>query len=116
MACLESRLRSLHQFKSSPNHPSKRTGEAAEQEEPLFLVDANRDGSSVEWLGEFIDDDHIPFLRRGVDVLYLMPRSLPSVWHEIEDDGEHLDMDIVEDWTKLVMSFVAEWMGLEGHL
>jgi glutaminyl-peptide cyclotransferase len=33
----------------------------------------------------------------------------------MEDDGEHLDIDTVEDWAKLVTAFAAEWMELEGH-
>ena len=32
------------------------------------------------------------------------------------DDGEHLDLDTVEDWAMLVTAFVAEWMDLEGFI
>jgi len=62
-----------------------------------------------------IEDDHIPFLARGVEVLHLIPSPFPKVWHKIEDDGEHLDLDVVEDWATLVTAFVAEWMELEGY-
>lgn len=31
-----------------------------------------------------IEDDHIPFLRRGVSVLHLIPERFPVVWHTLE--------------------------------
>ncbi|CAI9630894.1 unnamed protein product [Alternaria burnsii] len=65
-------------------------------------------------MGGFVQDDHVPFMARGVEILHMIPTPFPRVWHTIEDDGEHLDMDTVEDWTKLVMAFTAEWMELEG--
>lgn len=47
-------------------------------------------------------------------MLHLIPSPFPDVWHRIEDDGAHLDLDTVEDWARLVTGFVAEWMDLEG--
>lgn len=65
-------------------------------------------------MGGFVQDDHVPFMARGVEILHVIPTPFPRVWHEITDDGEHLDMDTVEDWTKIVTAFAAEWMELEG--
>ena len=62
-----------------------------------------------------VQDDHIPFMARGVEVLHIIPTPFPKVWHKITDDGEHLDMGTVEDWTKMVTAFVGEWMDLEGY-
>jgi len=45
----------------------------------------------------------------------MIPIPFPRVWHTSDDDGEHLDIDTVEDWAKLVTAFTAEWMDLEGH-
>lgn len=59
-------------------------------------------------------DDHVPFMARGVEILHLIPTPFPRVWHELDDDGEHLDLDTVEDWALLTTAFVAEWMDLEG--
>jgi hypothetical protein len=42
--------------------------------------------------------------------------GFPSVWHSLDDDGEHLDLDTVEDWSILVTAFAAEWMELEGFM
>jgi len=132
MAGLETRLRALLQFKSSPNHPSKRprprtpSSKSAHQsqfqprankkklrrEERLFLPDAGK--TDDRFLGGMMLDDHVPFMARGVEILHLIPTPFPRVWHELDDDGEHLDLDTVEDWALLTTAFVAEWMDLEG--
>ncbi|KAI9771769.1 MAG: hypothetical protein M1839_002734 [Geoglossum umbratile] len=124
MSNLESRFRSLSLFKSSPNHPSKRSQETAPKgqpqksksaKEPAFLIDGEK-ASEGGFFGSGIQDDHLPFQARGVEVLHIIPNPFPGVWHELADDGEHLDMDTVEDWAVLVTAFVAEWMELEGFM
>ncbi|KAH7073170.1 glutaminyl-peptide cyclotransferase precursor [Paraphoma chrysanthemicola] len=116
MAHAEERLRSLGLMKSSPNHAAR----MAEREnkkpraEPKFLPEGDK--SDNAFMGGFVQDDHVPFMARGVEILHIIPSPFPRVWHESSDDGEHLDMDTVEDWAKLVMAFTAEWMELEGHL
>ncbi|KAK4084633.1 uncharacterized protein Triagg1_1113 [Trichoderma aggressivum f. europaeum] len=99
MAALEKRMRDLGLLESNPSKP--------------FLPDAEKRADQFGYGG--IEDDHIPFLRRGVDILHLIPTPFPDVWHTMADDGEHLDMPTVSDWTKLVMAFTAEWMDLSGH-
>ncbi|PNP58471.1 hypothetical protein THARTR1_01487 [Trichoderma harzianum] len=99
MAALEKRMRDLGLLESNPSRP--------------FLPDAEKRADQFGYGG--IEDDHIPFLRRGVDILHLIPTPFPDVWHTMADDGEHLDMPTVLDWTKLVMAFTAEWMDLSGH-
>ena len=54
-------------------------------------------------------------MARGVEILHMIPSPFPSVWHRMEDDGEHLDLPTVEDWGKIFTAFVGEWMDLEGH-
>ena len=61
-----------------------------------------------------MQDDHLPFIARGVHVLHLIPARFPSVWHTMRDDGEHLDIPTVEDWALLTAVFAAEYMELEG--
>ena len=123
MATLEKRLRSLNGFMSSSDHSErmdsrkapadlniniKKTGRA----EYIFLPDFDKDMD--RWLGGMIEDDHIPFMQRGVEVLHIIPTPFPRVWHELDDDAKNLDMDTVVDWTKLMTAFMAEWMDLEG--
>ncbi|KAF2438678.1 hypothetical protein P171DRAFT_154507 [Karstenula rhodostoma CBS 690.94] len=116
MAQIEQRLRDLALFKSSPNHPlkvAKREDKNKDKrKEPLFLNEATKENGG--FYGGYIADDHLPFLARGVEVLHIIPSPFPHVWHDIMDDGEHLDMDTVEDWARLVTAFTAEWMDLEG--
>ena len=78
-----------------------------------FLTEAGK-GDDDRWLGGYIEDDHIPFMARGVEVLHLIPSPFPHVWHTIEDDGEHLDIETVEDWAMVVLGFAGEWLELEG--
>lgn len=102
MAKLESRLRGLNQFKS------RSSGR-------LWLPESDKDPHTDSSFPSYMmQDDHIPFMARGVEVLHLIPIQFPHVWHKIEDDGEHLDSPTVEDWATLTTAFAAEWMELEG--
>ncbi|KAF2102722.1 hypothetical protein NA57DRAFT_63555 [Rhizodiscina lignyota] len=130
MGKLEQRLRALGQFKSSPNHPIKKKKRKAKEDakkqsnnakktalkprkEPQFLSESNNADTRTRG---FVEDDHIPFMLRGVEILHMIPTPFPAVWHTMNDDGEHLDIDTVEDWAKLVTAFTAEWMDLEGFM
>jgi glutaminyl-peptide cyclotransferase len=104
MAKVERRLRDLKVLKSFPNQP-----------EPMFLHEADK-ADSTAFMGGFIEDDHIPFMKRGVEVLHIIPNPFPVVWHTLDDDAEHLDIDTVEDWAQIVTGFTAEWMDLEGYM
>lgn len=115
---LERRLRTLKQFKSSPNYDVKSEHTV---DEPQWFVDTD-EGEHLISVPAVIQDDHIPFLHRGVDILHIIDtpvidgrQQFPIVWHTIDDDGDHLDLPTVEDWSMLVTAFAAEWMELEGY-
>ncbi|KAL8851003.1 MAG: hypothetical protein Q9221_004086 [Calogaya cf. arnoldii] len=93
--------------KSTPKKASKRDG-------VMFLTEADKTGG--RWLGGMIGDDHVPFMEKGVDVLHIIPTPFPHVWHTMEDDGAHLDLPTVTDWSRLIAAFTAEWMELEGFI
>lgn len=139
MAVLEKRFRSLSRFKSSskpasrvPTAPTRPTKQQAgvrkdkqkkamprkpilkRKEDPPFLPDIDKKDDNF-FLGGMVEDDHIPFMARGVEVLHIIPTPFPRVWHNIDDDGEHLDLDTCADWAILVTAFAAEWMDLEGY-
>ncbi|KIW07065.1 hypothetical protein, variant [Verruconis gallopava] len=101
MADLESRLRAANLFKSSGN---------------AWFTDANKNPDIGPFMGGMVQDDHLPFMARGVEVLHLIPSPFPSVWHTEHDDGEHLDIKTTEDWAVLTAAFAAEWMDLEGFM
>lgn len=121
MAAIETRLRTLKLFQSSPNHASKKPkltakGPVRQSKEPVWLNEANKNPNTANFMGGLIEDDHLPFMARGVEILHLIPNPFPRVWHTPQDDGEHLDMDTTEDWAKLTTAFAAEWMDLEGYM
>ncbi|CAG9584602.1 unnamed protein product [Danaus chrysippus] len=59
-----------------------------------------------------IEDDHIPFLRRDVDVLHIIPNPFPSVWHTERDDMSALDFNTIDNLNKIFRVFVAEYLHL----
>lgn len=99
MSDLERRLRGLGVFRTDKSKN--------------FLVDANKRNKDFSSTGG-IQDDHIPFLKRGVEILHIIPVPFPQVWHTSDDNGENLDMGTVHDWAILTTAFAAEWMELEG--
>ncbi|KAJ5201892.1 uncharacterized protein N7498_006555 [Penicillium cinerascens] len=104
LGTLEQRLRSMKLLKAGSGEP--------------WFIDSSKDSHQIKPYGG-IQDDHIPFLARGVEILHLIDfipfKGFPPVWHTSKDDGEHLDMDTTEDWSVLVTAFAAEWMELEGY-
>ena len=100
LATIEGRLRDLGLQQSKPDHP--------------FLPESNKDSKDFRSVWG-VQDDHIPFMARGVEVLHMIPSPFPRVWHQITDDGEHLDLPTVEDWSRMITAFIGEWMDLEGH-
>lgn len=101
LALIESRMRTLELLESKVDHP--------------FLPETDKDPDTFN-MGWGIQDDHVPFMARGVEILHIIPSPFPTVWHTAEDDAEHLHMPTVEDWAKIVTAFLAEWMDLEGFM
>ncbi|XP_028995629.1 glutaminyl-peptide cyclotransferase [Betta splendens] len=57
-----------------------------------------------------IEDDHIPFLNRGVRVLHLIPSPFPSVWHTFDDNEQNLDRSTIQNLNKIIQVFVLEYL------
>ncbi|KAK0631872.1 peptidase family M28 [Immersiella caudata] len=100
MATAERRLRKLGLLETKEAKP--------------FLPDLQK--KSYQFTMGYVLDDHVPFMERGVDVLHVIPTPFPPVWHTMDDDGAHLDISTIRDWAKIVTTFVAEWMDLDGLL
>lgn len=99
MATLEQKLRDFKLFQSTKGAP--------------WLPDKDKD-EKEPFRSYVMQDDHIPFIARGVQVLHLIPGRFPSVWHKMDDNGDNLDIPTVEDWALLTTAFAAEYMELEG--
>ncbi|XP_038238131.1 glutaminyl-peptide cyclotransferase-like protein isoform X1 [Dermochelys coriacea] len=59
-----------------------------------------------------VEDDHVPFLRKGVPVLHLIATPFPWVWHTMEDTEQNLHPPTVENLCKILAAFLAEYLWL----
>nr|CAD7610063.1 unnamed protein product [Timema genevievae] len=59
-----------------------------------------------------IEDDHVPFMKRDVPVLHLIPYPFPSVWHKQSDNLDAIDFTTCENLNKIFRVFVAEYLHL----
>lgn len=58
-----------------------------------------------------VQDDHIPFLHRGVPVLHVIATPFPQFWHTLEDTEENMHRPTVVNLTKILAVFLAEYLG-----
>lgn len=58
-----------------------------------------------------VQDDHIPFLHRGVPVLHVIATPFPQFWHTLDDTEENMHRPTVENLTKILAVFLAEYLG-----
>jgi len=59
-----------------------------------------------------IEDDHLPFLHRGVPILHLISFPFPNVWHTVQDDVAHLDRNTMEDLMTIFRAFTVSTLNL----
>ncbi|BFZ11942.1 hypothetical protein BsWGS_14981 [Bradybaena similaris] len=60
-----------------------------------------------------IEDDHVPFLKRGVGVVHLISSPFPGVWHQLSDDWDHLDFNLIEDFNRIFRLFISNLLHLQ---
>lgn len=65
------------------------------------------------WKFNFIQDDHLPFYRRGVPILHVISSPFPAQWHTIHDNLTNLDFKTIEKLTQIFAVFVAEYLHLD---
>ncbi|KOX78388.1 Glutaminyl-peptide cyclotransferase, partial [Melipona quadrifasciata] len=58
----------------------------------------------------YIEDDHIPFLRRDIPILHLIPYPFPKVWHKPSDNRNNIDLKTNENINKILRIFVASYL------
>ncbi|KIK93671.1 hypothetical protein PAXRUDRAFT_144569 [Paxillus rubicundulus Ve08.2h10] len=61
----------------------------------------------------YIGDDHVPFLRKGVNILHVIANPFPSVWHTLRDDATALDIPTMRRWNLILRVFMTEYLGLQ---
>ncbi|XP_055683773.1 glutaminyl-peptide cyclotransferase [Lutzomyia longipalpis] len=60
-----------------------------------------------------IEDDHIPFLRRGVPIIHIIPSPFPHFWHKATDDLNAVDLVATENLTRILRLFLVEQLHLK---
>ncbi|CAH8567525.1 unnamed protein product [Dicrocoelium dendriticum] len=73
------------------------------------LLRGNDDGKHKYFDGHSqssYDDDHTPFMERGVPILHLIPSPLPEVWHRLSDNATNIDWDSSMDMLNMVNAFL----------
>ncbi|XP_062242361.1 glutaminyl-peptide cyclotransferase-like a [Platichthys flesus] len=58
-----------------------------------------------------VQDDHIPFLHKGVPVLHVIATPFPQFWHTLDDNEQNMHRPTVENLTKILAVFLAEYLG-----
>ena len=71
-----------------------------------FFVRKKDDSLPLDAGHMLIDDDHAPFYRLRVPILHLISYPFPRVWHTLEDNAQHLDLDTVQDISVILHSFL----------
>ncbi|GBC02624.1 hypothetical protein RclHR1_04710012 [Rhizophagus clarus] len=61
-----------------------------------------------------IEDDHIPFLKRGVPVLHIIPSPFPDVWHKLSDNASAIDPVVVLNLNNIFKIFAAEYLNIDS--
>uniref|UniRef100_A0A8C5QN65 Glutaminyl-peptide cyclotransferase n=1 Tax=Leptobrachium leishanense TaxID=445787 RepID=A0A8C5QN65_9ANUR len=59
-----------------------------------------------------VEDDHMPFVRRGVPALHIISTPFPAVWHTHEDTEENLHRPTILNLLRILAAFLAETLSL----
>ena len=110
---IERRLLILHLLPSQLSHSPKNKNQRKQKHEFYFTSPKNNPYTTGSTL---IDDDHRPFVDRGVRALHIIPAPFPSVWHTVQDDASALREDIVMDFARVFAVLVVEACGLVAHV
>lgn len=57
-----------------------------------------------------IEDDHLPFLKRNIPILHLIPIPFPKHWHKPEDNEANVNMRTVGNINMVMRVFMLEYL------
>ncbi|KAJ1568060.1 hypothetical protein HK405_003774 [Cladochytrium tenue] len=98
-------------------HRLARHGLLADTEKASVLLESGHPAYFVPGKGStshFVDDDHRPFMRRGVPIVHVIPVPFPPVWHTVADDASALHIPTILDITRIMRVLVVEYFGLSS--
>lgn len=61
----------------------------------------------------YIEDDHVPFIERGVPVVHLIATPFPAVWHLESDNKQNLHQPTINNLLKVLKVFLVEYLHLD---
>jgi len=74
------------------------------------IITSGKPFFTSESSGREIQDDHIPFKRRGVPVLHLICAPFPKIWHTMDDNKSNLDFPQIANFNSILRVFVAYYL------
>jgi glutaminyl-peptide cyclotransferase len=63
--------------------------------------------------GAQIEDDHVPFMRRGVPILHAITVPFPETWHKNGDNAESLHWPTIQNLNTAFRALAADYLGLD---
>ena len=60
-----------------------------------------------------VEDDHVPFLKKGVPILHLITTPFPQNWHRQGDNGNNLHHPTINNLMKIMRVFLVEYFKLD---
>ncbi|RIB20849.1 hypothetical protein C2G38_1963325 [Gigaspora rosea] len=81
-----------------------------------YLDNSYFDADSIHSYQGHIQDDHLPFLNKGVPVLHLITYPFPSVWHTFADNFSAIDEEAVYRLNTVFRIFTAEYLEIDPSL
>ncbi|CAL1534620.1 unnamed protein product [Lymnaea stagnalis] len=73
----------------------------------LMVRGHNRVIFKTRGVAQSVEDDHTPFIQRGVPVLHLISAPFPSVWHTVHDNLRSLNRALVNNFARILRVFIA---------
>ncbi|KAI9183304.1 hypothetical protein H9P43_004221 [Blastocladiella emersonii ATCC 22665] len=107
---LETLLRREHDLLVSSDHSDEHDEDDDDGDHyPYFSpILANHQYADVA-----IEDDHLPFLERGVPVVHVIPVPFPDVWHKVADNASALDRATLVNFARIFTAFCVEQLRLQ---
>ncbi|KAL2095309.1 hypothetical protein ACEWY4_010028 [Coilia grayii] len=59
-----------------------------------------------------VEDDHVPFLEKGVPVLHMIATPFPPFMHTFEDTASNVHIQTVENLIKILVVFLSEYLAI----
>ncbi|VVC34817.1 Peptidase M28 [Cinara cedri] len=57
-----------------------------------------------------IDDDHVPFLQKGIEIVHMIPHPFPKCWHKASDNKDALHMPTILNLIKIIQVFIVSYL------